>query len=140
MSLRTRVTSWLLFPPFMIMAVFTSSTSLGARLSRKRFERLVFGFLVKHKQGSYSSLQPTALLLQGLKSASAKLVAQLQIQLCWGVMASTQPPGDQRPRGQRAVHWLQLSIHHLHLHLQQVVLRLVQPRSEPPCETGCWFS
>lgn len=55
-SLRTRVMSWLVFPPFIIMAVFTSSTSLGARLSRKRFERLVFGFLVKHNQSNYCLL------------------------------------------------------------------------------------
>lgn len=65
--------SWLVFPPFIIMAVFTSSTSLGARLSRKRFERLVFGFLAKkikkyiyNNQGNYN-LQFTLLVLQWLK-------------------------------------------------------------------------
>lgn len=45
MSLSARVMVRLVLPPFMIMAVFTSSTSLGARLSRKRLERLVLGFL-----------------------------------------------------------------------------------------------
>lgn len=46
-SLRTLVMSWLVFPPFIIIAVLRSSTSLGARLSRNRFERFVFGVLVK---------------------------------------------------------------------------------------------
>lgn len=45
MSLSACVMVRLVLPPFMIMAVFTSSTSLGARLSRKRLERLVLGFL-----------------------------------------------------------------------------------------------
>ena len=48
MSFRACVTVWLVFPPFMIMAVFTSSTSLGALLSKKRLERLVLGFLGIH--------------------------------------------------------------------------------------------
>lgn len=48
MSLRAWVTVWLVFPPFMIMAVFTSSVSLGALLSRKRLERFVLGFLREH--------------------------------------------------------------------------------------------
>lgn len=45
MSLRAWVMVWLVFPPFIIMAVFTSSTSLGALLSKKRLERFVLGFL-----------------------------------------------------------------------------------------------
>lgn len=47
-SLRAWVTVSLVFPPFMIMAFFTFSVSLGSLFCRKRLERLVFGFLT-HK-------------------------------------------------------------------------------------------
>lgn len=48
MSLRAWVMVWLVFPPFIIMAVFTSSISLGALFSKKRLERFVLGFLRIH--------------------------------------------------------------------------------------------
>lgn len=83
--------SWLVFPPFIIMAVFTSSTSLGARPSRKRFERLVFGLLVKNNQGNYSNLQFTLLVLQWLQLGLIKLLDQLKIKLLSGVRVQALP-------------------------------------------------
>lgn len=48
MSFRAWVISSLVLPPFIIMVFLTSSTSLGALLSKKRLARFVLGFLQTH--------------------------------------------------------------------------------------------
>ena len=47
MSFSACVTVWLVFPPFIIIALFICSFSIGALPARKRLERFVLGFLGK---------------------------------------------------------------------------------------------
>lgn len=61
MSLRAWVMVWLVFPPFIIMAVFTSSISLGALFSKKRLERFVLGFLRIHTNTGGHDKRPVLL-------------------------------------------------------------------------------